>query len=55
MIAIVKRVEDGKVTAIVRRGYREETLEHKHFDLELGDRVEVVRRTNNLYLIRVEL
>lgn len=54
MIAIVKKVEDGRVTALVRRNHRTETLEGRHDDLKVGDRVEVKRVVNNPYLVRVK-
>ena len=53
MIAIVTRVEGGKISAIVRRGHRVETLYLRHDDLQVGDRVEVRRQVNNPYLVRV--
>jgi hypothetical protein len=57
MIATVTSVNEGRegrVQAIVRRNHRSETLYGSHFDLKVGDRVEVVRKTNNPYLVRVE-
>jgi hypothetical protein len=52
--ATVVKVEDGKVTARVRRSHRVETLYNRHHDLNVGDKVEVKRVTNNPYLVRVQ-
>jgi hypothetical protein len=54
MQATVVKVEDGKVTAIGRRSSRPELLHHRHYDLKVGDKVEVKRVTNNPYLVRVQ-
>jgi hypothetical protein len=54
MIAVVKSTDDGIVKALVRRNTREETLYGRHYDLKRGDKVEVVRQTNNPYLVRVQ-
>ena len=54
MIATVTSVENGIVRARVRRNHRDEGLYNRHYDLKVGDRVEVKRQTNNPYLVRVE-
>jgi hypothetical protein len=53
MQAIVIKNENGIVTARVRRNYRNEQIQGRHDDLRAGDRVEVVRKVNNPYLVRV--
>ena len=54
MIATVTSVENGIVRARVRRNSRDEGLYNRHYDLKVGDRVEVKRQTNNPFLVRVE-
>lgn len=54
MIAIVQYIQAGVVTVEVRRGHRLEMLSGRHDDLRPRDRVEVVRQTNNPYLVRVD-
>lgn len=55
MIATVTNVsQDGIIQARVRRAYYCESLQGRHYDLKVGDRVEVVRKTNNPYLVRVQ-
>ena len=53
MQATVVQVESGKITVIVRRGFRREVLDRHHNDLRVGDHIEVKRQRNNPYLIRV--
>lgn len=52
MQATVVRTEDGRVDVRVRRGYRLERLDRLHFDLRVGDAIEVKRVPNNPYLVR---
>ncbi len=52
MEATVKCTNDGIVDVRVRRNCRNQTLGGRHYDLRVGDRVTVARKTNNPYLIR---
>ena len=51
---VLHRSDNNVVSVMVRRNYIAETLEGTHEDLNKGDIVEVIRRTNNPYLIRVD-
>ena len=56
MRATVVSIEDGRIYVIVRRGHRREVLDRRysnHPDLHVGDQLEVLRQTNNPYLVRV--
>ena len=54
MKAIVKSVEYGIVTVRVRRNDKDETVFNAHFDVKVGDAIEVKRQVNNPYLVRVQ-
>ena len=53
MQATVARIEGGRVYVRLRRGYRETELNLREYNLRVGDKIEVTRRPNNPYLIRV--
>lgn len=54
MLATVKKIQDGQVDCRVRRNCRNERLYRLHFDLKIGDKIEVKRTPNNPYLVRVQ-
>ena len=55
MEAKVTSAVNGSIKVIVTRGQRVEEVYKLHNDLRVGDVIEVERRVNNPYLVRVDL
>ncbi len=44
---------DGITRVRLSRGFRDNTLDGRHYDLKVGDKIECKRVPNNPYIVRV--